>query len=107
MDIEEMLMKAKQDEDKDDEDDDDDDNDKMEEDLSPEDLEELDASTRPVRLVLVKVNDVLPFSTVHLIQMDCVALKDCICHDQVYDNNLAVVVPDTGEVGIGCTQDAT
>ena len=44
MDIEEMLTKAKQDEDKDDENDDDDD-DEMEEDLSPEDLEELDVRT--------------------------------------------------------------
>jgi hypothetical protein len=75
--------------------------------MSPEECEELDASTCPVRLVLVKVSNALPFSAAHLIWMDCVAPKDCICHDQVYNDNLAGVVPDTGEVEIGCTQDAT
>src|SRR5882762_7965243 len=105
MDIEEMLMKVKQDEDNEDEDDDEDEdgNDKMEDGMSPEECEELDASTCPVRLVLVKVSNALPFSAAHLIWMDCVAPKDCICHDQVYNDNLAGVVPDTGEVEIGCT----
>lgn len=108
IDIEEELTNAKQDEDKDDKDDDDDDDDDdgMEENLSPEDREELNASTRPVRLVLVKVSYVLPFSAVHLIWMVRVALKDCIRHDQLYNDTLAIVVPDTGEVEIGCTQDA-
>src|ERR1700732_935577 len=75
MDIEEMLMKAKQDEDEEDEDDDKDDDDEMEDDMSPE---ELDASMHPVRLVLVKVSNALPFGTAHLIWMDCVASKDCV-----------------------------
>jgi hypothetical protein len=107
MDIEEMLTKAKQDDDEEDEDDDKDDDDEMEDDMSPEEREELDASTRPVRLVLVKVSNALPFGTAHLIWMDCVAPKDYVRHDQVYNNNLAGVVPDTGEVGIERAQDAT
>ena len=101
MDIEEMLMKAKQDENKEDQDD------EMEDGMSPEECEELDVNMHLVRLVLVEVSNTLPFSTVHLIWMDCVALKDCIYHDQIYNNNLAGVVPDTGEVEIECTQDAT
>lgn len=107
MDIEEMLTKAKQDQDEEDEDDDEDDDNEMEDGISPEEREELDASTRPVRLVLVKVSNTLPFSAAHLIWMDCVAPKDCVRHDQVYNDNFAGVVPDAGEVEIGCTQDAT
>ena len=106
MDIEEMLMKAKQDQDEEDEDDDEDGDDEMEDGMSPEEREELDASTCSVRLVLVKVSNALPFSTAHLIWMDCVAPKDCIHHDQICNDNLASVVPDTGEVEIGCMQDA-
>ena len=97
-------MKAKQDQDKEDEDENEDDYNEIG--ISPEEREELDVSKRPVRLVLVKVSNTLPFSTAHLIWMDCVAPKDCVCHDQVYNNNFAGVVPDTGEVEIGCMQDA-
>jgi hypothetical protein len=52
IDIEEILAKANQDEAEDGEDDDD----EIEEEISPEDREQLDASMRPVRMVLVKVS---------------------------------------------------
>lgn len=106
IDIEEMLTQANQDEDEDVDNDDDDDD--MEDDLSPADRKELDASTRPVKLVLVKVSSVVfcNSESAHLSWMDFVASKDRVRHDPLYNNSLAVVVPDTGEVEIGGTQDA-
>lgn len=106
IDIEEMLTQANQDEEKDVEDDDDDDN--IKDELSPRDRKELDASTRPVKLVLVKVSSAVfcNSESVHLSWMYFVASKDRVRHDPLYNNSLAVVVPDTGEVEIGGTQDA-
>ena len=86
MDIEEMLMKAKQDQD---EEDDEDGNNKMEDGMLPEEHKELDASMCPVKLVLVKVSNALPPSIAHLIWMDCGAPKDYIHHGQIYNDNLA------------------
>jgi hypothetical protein len=73
IDIDKMLMRAKQD--ADDEEDDDEEDDNEEDDMSPEEREELDVSTCLVRLVLVKVS-ALPFGAVELIKLDGVALKD-------------------------------
>ena len=55
MDIEEMLIKAKQDADEDDEDEHKDDNNEMEHDILFEECKELNVSTCPVRVVLVMV----------------------------------------------------
>jgi hypothetical protein len=70
IDVEEVLAKCRQEpmngEDNDDDDDDDDD-DEMEVELSIEDCAELEASTQPIRLVLVKVRTLEAFGVADLI----------------------------------------
>lgn len=55
IDSEELITRGSQDADDEEDDDEADEEDVFEEEMSPEDRAELDASTRPVRLVLVKV----------------------------------------------------
>ena len=70
IDVEEVLAKCRQEptngEDNDDDNDDDDD-DEMEVELSVEDRAELEASTQPIRLVLVKVRTLEAFGVADLI----------------------------------------
>jgi hypothetical protein len=68
IDVEEVLVKCRQEPTNgEDNDDDDDDDDKMEVELSVEDRAELEASTQPIRLVLVKVRTLEAFGVADLI----------------------------------------
>ena len=69
IDVEEVLVKCRQEptNGEDNDDDDDDDDDKMEVELSVEDRAELKASTQPIRLVLVKVRTLEAFGVADLI----------------------------------------
>ena len=67
IDVEEVLVKCRQEPTNGEDNDDDDDDDKMEVELSVEDRAELEASTQPIRLVLVKVRTLEAFGVADLI----------------------------------------
>ena len=79
IDIEELLVKGVQDEGEDDEDDNGDNDDgRTEDEMSAEEHADLDASTRPVRLLLVKVGSLVLCNGINLNGKDGIASEDRI-----------------------------
>jgi hypothetical protein len=99
IDIKEMLVKINQDLDGDDDEDNKKDKEEMEVELSAEDQANLDASTWPIQLVLVKVSISIlePLNKVSLIHKDDTASKDCFCNDPLNYHCIAAVVLDIGK----------
>lgn len=105
IDIEELVTRGIQDTDEDD-DNDEVDKDGMIEEMSAEDRAELDANTRPVRLVLVKVGRSVALCATQLIYTIGVAAKDRVCYDTLDNDCAAFVVSDTGKVETRDVKDA-
>jgi hypothetical protein len=95
MDIEEMLTRGEQDVNDDDNDDDKDKGQELE--ISAEARAKLNASMRPVKLVLVKVSPLHALCMPYLTRWAWLASKNCICNDSLNNDCLAIVVPDPPE----------